>query len=619
MNTPDAALLVNLLGFAVGLALYAMLFVMSVQRRRGDAERLDFLLPATALLGLLWNAGEFFAFVWRDFAHAEIPPVLAATAYSALGFLPAVVVHSAFSNEKKNAKSNFLIFAAYILSFSAAALHFQAAIFRAAAPFSASLQILTFGYLLILAVLFLLNLRQSIERKAIWASALAVFAVSALHLSQPHSNQGFWLTELVAHQASLPLAFAILYQNFRFAFADLFLKRALSLCLLAALVFGLYFAVGVPLFRIHAEHAPTDSQPVFVLLGLWMATALAYGHLHSAAVWFVDKILLRRADYQKLRAEIRVEIEALETIEAVLNYVCGRFGSVLTADNSSWIETNGRGDAVFSNSAADVFVPTAEAPFYRINLSDFAGARRLLSDEIEMLEDAALIAARRIDQLRVTHERCEQDLREQEIAKLASEAELKALRAQINPHFLFNALTTIGYLIQTAPEKALDTLLQLTQLLRGILRQTAEFTSLGDELKLIQNYLEIERARFEERLEIEIDVSPELKSLRVPSLILQPLVENAVKHGISQKKAGGKVKISARVDANSLILEVADTGAGVSLTDLKRGIGLNNIEDRLKTYYGERANLKFESKTGEGAKALIIMPIASITKRVSER
>ncbi len=221
--------------------------------------------------------------------------------------------------------------------------------------------------------------------------------------------------------------------------------------------------------------------------------------------------------------------------------------------------------------------------------------------------------------VRVTHERCEQELREQEIAKLASEAELKALRAQINPHFLFNALTTIGYLIQTAPEKALDTLLQLTQLLRGILWQTAEFTSLGDELKLIQNYLEIERARFEERLEIEIDVSPELKSLRVPSLILQPLVENAVKHGISQKKAGGKVKISARVDANNLILEVADTGAGVSLTDLKRGIGLNNVENRLKTYYGEQASLKFESKTGDGATARIIMPIASITKRVSER
>jgi hypothetical protein len=616
MNTPDAALLVNLLGFTVGMALYAMLLVMSLPRGRGVSERFDFLLLATALLGLLWNAGEFSAFVWRDFARTEIAPVLTATAFSALGFLPAVVVHSAFSNEKKNAKANFLISAAYILSFAATALQFQVAVFRGIAPSNASLQILTYGYLLILVALFLINLRQSIERKAIWASSLAVFGVSALHLSLPHGSESFWLTELVAHQASLPLAFAILYQNFRFAFADLFLKRALSLCLLAALAFGLYFAVCVPLFRIHEQHAPSDSQPVFVMLGLWMATALVYGHLHRAAIWFVDKILLRRADYQRFRGEIRGEVENLETIETVLNYVCARFSSVLTSHNSKWVETGIRRDAEFSNNAADVFVPTAEAPFYRINLSDFAGGRRLLSDEIEMLEDAALIAARRIDQLRVTHERCEQELREQEIAKLASEAELKALRAQINPHFLFNALTTIGYLIQTAPEKALDTLLQLTQLLRGILRQTAEFTSLGDELKLIQNYLEIERARFEERLEIEIDVSPELKSLRVPSLVLQPLVENAVKHGISQKKAGGKVRISARIEANSLILEVADTGAGVNLAELKRGIGLNNVENRLKTYYGEAADLTFESKIGDGATARATLPIASVNKKV---
>lgn len=614
MNTPDAALLVNLLGFAVGIALYAMLLVMTAQRKPGAPAQLDFLLLATGLLGLAWNAGELFTFVWRDFAHAEVASVLTATAYAALGFLPAVVVHSAFSGEKQ--KAGFIIAAAYVLSFSAAALHFQHDISQDAAPSSIALLILTFGYSLILAALFLLNLKQSIERKAIWASALAVFAVSALHLSQPHSSQGFWLTELIAHQASLPLAFAILYQNFRFAFADLFLKRALSLVLLASLVFVLYFAVGVPLFRVHSNHAPTDSQPVFVLLGLWMATALVYGYLHRAAVWFVDRILLRRADYQKLRGEIEREIGSFETVEIVLDKVCERFAAVLTANDFGWAETPKNFDARFSNNRADVSIPTAEAPFYVIRLGDFAGARRLLSDEIEMLEDAALIAARRIDHLRVTHERCEQDLREQEIAKLASEAELKALRAQINPHFLFNALTTIGYLIQTAPDKAVETLLQLTQLLRGVLRQTGEFTSLGDELKLIQNYLEIERARFEERLEIEIDVAPDLKNLRVPSLVLQPLVENAVKHGISQKKAGGRVKISARLESNNLILEVADTGAGVNVADLKRGIGLSNVENRLKNRFGAAAELKLESEIGRGATVKVKMPLQAARKSV---
>ena len=117
-----------------------------------------------------------------------------------------------------------------------------------------------------------------------------------------------------------------------------------------------------------------------------------------------------------------------------------------------------------------------------------------------------VMAARRIDAIRLTLERYETQLREEEMQKLAAEAELKALRAQINPHFLFNALTTIGYLIDTAPARAVDTLLRLTHLLRGMLRPEGEFTTLGRELELVEHYLDIERERFEERLRVRIDV-----------------------------------------------------------------------------------------------------------------
>jgi len=123
----------------------------------------------------------------------------------------------------------------------------------------------------------------------------------------------------------------------------------------------------------------------------------------------------------------------------------------------------------------------------------------------------AVVAARRIDAIRMTNERYEREIREREIGKLATEAELRALRAQINPHFLFNALTTIGYLIQTAPPRALQTLLRLTTLLRGVLRSEGEFTTLGRELEVIESYLDIERARFDERLRVTIDVPAELR------------------------------------------------------------------------------------------------------------
>ena len=161
-----------------------------------------------------------------------------------------------------------------------------------------------------------------------------------------------------------------------------------------------------------------------------------------------------------------------------------------------------------------------------------------------MLERAALLAARRIDAVRSMQERYRRDVHEQEIHKLAAEAELRALRAQVNPHFLFNALTTIGYLIQTAPERALGTLMRLSGLLRSVLRSGEEFVTIGEELDLVEAYLDIERARFEERLRVRIDVPWELRHIRIPALVIQPIVENAIKHGISESVAGGEVRIS---------------------------------------------------------------------------
>ncbi|MEP6904399.1 MAG: histidine kinase [Actinomycetota bacterium] len=182
-------------------------------------------------------------------------------------------------------------------------------------------------------------------------------------------------------------------------------------------------------------------------------------------------------------------------------------------------------------------------------------------------------------------------------------------QAQINPNFLFNALTIICYLIDTAPKRALETLRQLTELLRGGLRSGSEFQTLGDELKLIRAYLEIERVRFEERLIIEIDVPENLLSFHVPSLILQPLVENAIKHGVSLKKEGGIIKIAAQCDAHSLILQIVDTGIGVNREELSKRrisrIGLNNIEQRLRLYFNNAANLTIDSRVGYGTTAEI--------------
>jgi hypothetical protein len=170
-----------------------------------------------------------------------------------------------------------------------------------------------------------------------------------------------------------------------------------------------------------------------------------------------------------LRGEIAKTIEQRDSVEDVLSETCCRLASALSARKSDWKLISERETNLpavnFTMRRAEIFVPVAESPFYSIHLDDFSGGRRLLSGELEMLEAVALLAARRIDALRVTHERCAREIREQEFSKLATEAQLTALRAQINPHFLFNALTTIGYLINAAPDKAFATLMKLTALL----------------------------------------------------------------------------------------------------------------------------------------------------------
>lgn len=612
--------LINLIGFVVGTALYGLLLVMVLRNRRSEDGVDSRLLIVTAGLGLVWNIGEFIVYASRDVGFSPAPPIVPAIAYAALGFLPSVVVHSARrSLTSAGLFSAILTFSAYILSTITALLHIHSGIFHAKAPDETAMKILTIASLVLVVGLLSIATRQKLERKAIWATALLIFAVSSLHLST-HDGRNIWLIELIAHQASLPLAFAILMQDFRFAFADLFLKRAISLMLLALMAFGLYISVAVPLLAWHETHETDDAQAAFTVIGLWIVTALIYPTLHRAAVWFVDRVILNRSDYRMLESDLSSLLANLDEEHEVLDAVTKRIATSLNAREASWRRDSEhgpnrpRGNVTVDSTTARIFIPTVDPDCSEITIRYFSGGRRLLSDELSVLEQVAVATARRIDAIRVAHERFEMELRSEKLSKFATEAELLALRAQINPHFLFNALTTIGYLIKTAPEKALGTLMNLTNLLRGVLKSGTEFSSLGQEINLIENYLEIEKARFEERLEIDIDVPEALMTLRIPTLVVQPLVENAVKHGISQLEEGGRVSVSAKVceDGSLLTVMIADTGIGIGEGGSDgNGIGLENIRKRLESYFGTSASLTMKPREGGGTEAILTVPTAS--------
>lgn len=619
------ASLVNVIGFTTGTILYAMLLWMVVQSRPAGrhwpASSSDRLSLLTGGLGLLWNIGAFSAYGLSTVGLVEPSPLLMSFAFSALGFLPAVVVHSVLRSRGKLNRTvdKCILFLAYGLSSTSSVLHIAAAV-EWRLPFSSpAFMILTAGFAAVMVAL-LIDTRKTLgSSRTLWVVALAVFAVSALHLSK-HTGTDPWWLELLGHHASLPLALAFLHQDYRFALADIFLKRALALVILVSLVFGIYALGVVPINR------GADEPMILLMMAMWVGTALVYPWIRSISSWFVDTVVLQRPDYDMLLSQASRTMAAHSSAEEIMDDLKHLIGPALSARSVHWNIADNPGTQFVQNTvattsrSATVFIPTVEQPHYELAIAEFEGGRRLLSDDITAIEKLAHLVARRIDAIRTAQERFSRDIREREMSQLAAEAELRALRAQIHPHFLFNALTTIGYLIQSAPDKALATLMRLSGLLRSVLRASPEFSTLGEELAFIADYLDIERARFEDRLSVVIEVPEELRRLRIPSLLLQPLVENAIKHGIGESRKGGNVRIAANIirmenETSLLRLVVEDTGAGGDssqfATGRKRGVGLNNVEKRLSCYDNNSTHMQITSRPGAGTEVELVLPMQS--------
>ena len=206
--------------------------------------------------------------------------------------------------------------------------------------------------------------------------------------------------------------------------------------------------------------------------------------------------------------------------------------------------------------------------------------------------------------------RNEKKLEEQ--GRLLAEARLEALTSQINPHFLFNTLNSVSSLIRTDPNKARLMVLNLSRVLRRLLRKHENFSSLREELSFIEDYLSIEVARFGDKLRFERDVDPDTLEILVPSMLLQPLVENSIKHGLSSKVEGGTICIRARRSGDRLHLSVTDDGVGIPEARLanllEHGIGVSNVNERLKVLFGETYRMWIDSQPGRGTQIEIEIP-----------
>jgi two-component system LytT family sensor kinase len=207
----------------------------------------------------------------------------------------------------------------------------------------------------------------------------------------------------------------------------------------------------------------------------------------------------------------------------------------------------------------------------------------------------------------------ERELTAAQLQTQLAEAQLEALQRQLHPHFLFNTLNTISALMHRDVHAADEMLVQLSDLLRLTLdRVGTQQVPLNDEVDFLRKYLEIEQTRFGDRLQVNIDVEAEVLDAPVPNLILQPLVENALRHGIGPRVSGGHVDVNARQVEGSLMLTVRDNGVGLSpdkLNAFHSGVGLSNTRSRLENLYGERHRFEFQTPAGGGLVVTIVIPL----------
>ena len=423
-----------------------------------------------------------------------------------------------------------------------------------------------------------------------WYGALiCVLAINLL-------SEALGRTALVDFVSSvLPLSFVVVtvYYGERLAFFDVFAKRGL-LFFLGLVILACYFALVSPYLAVRRLLFVRSWTNALILVPVVLATPWAYRKLSS----WIDRVWLGRRFSS---------IAALTSFSEAVQGASDEQDLLERAESSL-------SDIFQSKACIDPGIPAAESDELRIALTIDGrqwGTIRLmprsdgvpfLSEDAELLKQLARALSGMLENQRLRDQGLVHERREQELSLTATQSQLKALRAQINPHFLFNALNTIASLIPRQPDQAEQTVEQLAEVFRYTVRRSdREWVRLGEEMDFVRSYLDIEQARFGDRLRVEIDIDETAGSFRIPAMAVQTLVENAVKHGISALRGPCSINVSAKLNDGQVHISVEDNGPGFerpprfdSLPESSNGgYGLRNVQERLVTYYGADARLRF--------------------------
>jgi two-component system LytT family sensor kinase len=419
------------------------------------------------------------------------------------------------------------------------------------------------------------------------------------------------INKLMSVTPLLFLSATTFYEN-RFEFYDLLVKRG-ALLAAAVVLLGGVFALALPWL----DGLPAGpSRPwIFALtvVPLMLAAPWLAGELGRALdrAWFgrhyspVSAVTSVLAALQNATDEPSLIAAAESSLRDVLGVTVQLATTTPTGETRVAFEVEG----------------TVADPSLWVSVPAVPGERVLLSEDLTLLRSLGSVVTYLLENVRLQQRRQEQDLLAQELRVQSSQSELKALRAQINPHFLFNALNTVASLIHSDPARADRAVEQLSEVFRHTLRRSeSEWAPLDQELAFAAAYLDVEEARFGHRLRYTIDAAPEAARALVPAMLVHTLVENAVKHGIAQLRGPGTLDVVARVAADRLVVEVVDNGPGPGghgdTTGLGRRVGeqfgLRSVRDRLRGHFGDAAAFTLTRDEAHGRTvARMELPIVS--------
>jgi two-component system LytT family sensor kinase len=590
--------LVNTIGHCAGAVIFGMLlyfFLVNWRRAREERSR----LPAiAAALALLWNIGSLIALATGP-AGGMAADVIVAASFSVLSLLPAVLLHISLESHHRT-----VWISGYVLSLTAVALHVSDLVTRAPRLHYAALLLVTLGFAWLTVIFILLEMRQrnraAVSRVA-GAMVLFLFAISFAHFGSEHTHQA-WSKEVALHHAGIPLALFVLLQDYRFLLLDAFLRFVVNASLAAAALLISIRIVESPRLGQHLQH-PFDAGLLFVSACL-LLTLFVY--VRNRVQGLLTRVIFLRSNVEDALQELQQLARATDTEAEHVRHTAEVIAKFVRAERFDLTEEAPLADGELATPAAVMEAGNWKLPSWvhavvplRFSRGDARylllgprdGGRRYLSEDFAVLIRLGAAVVEQVEQLRGI-----------QMQNLVSQAELKALQAQINPHFLFNSLNTLYGTIDRSNPAARRLVLNLSDVFRYLLRSDRTFIEIQEELKIVRAYLEIEKLRLGSKLRTEIQIDDAALRATIPLLSIQPLVENAVKHGVASRMGTGFVRLSITTQADVISVAVSnsgecDTGA---LTSARAdgGIGLANVRRRLELCYGEETRFQAQAEDG---------------------